>query len=307
MTSPVTTAMVLAAGLGTRMRPLTDTIPKPLVPVGDKPILWHIMKIYAHHGFTNFVLALGHLGWEIKNYFLNHRLMDSDFELRLRGAGAEVKNLSRPDSEDWRIVFAETGAETQTGRRVALCRKYVTGDHFMVTYGDGVADIDLGALTDFALEKDRIGTVTAVTPSSRFGRIEIDAGGDVTAFAEKEDAGGGTINGGFFVFRREFMDIAERHGDVMLAACIFGVGIGGMQTCLPVAWADYFGRKNFGAIRGVVLTIQVTAQAIGPPPKVVPRFSSSSEAVIGGDSSSAETGKPLPSALAVVMMSGTTP
>ena len=212
-----TPVIILCGGQGTRIADVSgDAIPKPLVPVGDKPILWHIMKIYAHHGFTNFVLALGHLGWEIKNYFLNHRLMDSDFELRLRGAEAEVKTLSRPDSEDWRIVFAETGAETQTGRRVALCRKYVTGDHFMVTYGDGVADIDLGARADFALEEDRIGTVTAVTPSSRFGRIEIDGSGDVTAFAEKEDAGGGTINGGFFVFRREFMDIAERHGDVML-------------------------------------------------------------------------------------------
>ncbi len=186
-----TPVIILCGGQGTRIADVSgDAIPKPLVPVGGKPILWHIMKIYAHHGYTNFILALGHLGWEIKNYFLNHRLMDSDFELRLRGGEAEVKMLSRPESEDWRIVFAETGAETQTGQRVALCSKYVTGDHFMVTYGDGVADIDLGALAAFALDKGRIGTVTAVTPSSRFGQIEIGESGDVTAFAEKQDAGG---------------------------------------------------------------------------------------------------------------------
>ncbi len=210
-----TPVIILCGGQGTRIADVSgDAIPKPLVPVGGKPILWHIMKIYAHHGYTNFILALGHLGWEIKNYFLNHRLMDSDFELRTRDG--EVKMLSRPESEDWRIVFAETGAGTQTGQRVAHCSKYVTGDHFMVTYGDGVADIDIGALTDFALDRGRIGTVTAVTPSSRFGQIESGESGDVTAFAEKQDAGGGTINGGFFVFRREFMDIVERHGNVML-------------------------------------------------------------------------------------------
>jgi glucose-1-phosphate cytidylyltransferase len=212
-----TPVIILCGGQGTRIADVSGgAIPKPLVPIGDKPILWHIMKIYAHHGYTNFILALGHLGWEIKNYFLNHRLMDCDFELRLRGPDAEVKVLSRPETDDWRIVFAETGATSQTGKRIALCRKYVETDHFMVTYGDGVADVDISALSAFALDKGRIGTVTSVTPSSRFGTIEISDRDDVLAFAEKEDAGGGNINGGFFVFRREFMDIVESHGDVML-------------------------------------------------------------------------------------------
>ncbi|MFN3943481.1 MAG: sugar phosphate nucleotidyltransferase [Allosphingosinicella sp.] len=212
-----TPVIILCGGEGTRIADVSrDAVPKPLIRIGDKPILWHIMKIYSHFGYRNFILALGHLGWEIKSYFLNHRLMDCDFELVTRGNDVEINVHSRPESNDWRITFAETGAKTQTGRRIALCRKYVTTDHFMVTYGDGVADIDIDALARFAIEKDRIGTVTAVKPSSRFGDIEVNAGGDVTAFAEKQDAGGGTINGGFFVFKREFMDIAERHGDVML-------------------------------------------------------------------------------------------
>jgi glucose-1-phosphate cytidylyltransferase len=212
-----TPVIILCGGEGTRIADVSrDAVPKPLIRIGDKPILWHIMKIYAHFGYTNFIFALGHLGWEIKSYFLNHRLMDCDFELVSHGGTSEVKIHSRPEVADWRIIFAETGAKTQTGRRIAMCRKYVETDRFMATYGDGVADIDIAALGAFALEKDRIGTVTSVTPSSRFGDIEINAEGDVTAFAEKQDAGGGTINGGFFVFKREFMDIAERHGDVML-------------------------------------------------------------------------------------------
>ncbi len=212
-----TPVIILCGGEGTRIADVSrDAVPKPLVRIGDKPILWHIMKIYAHFGYTNFILALGHLGWEIKSYFLNHRLMECDFELVTRGGETEVKVHSRPDTSDWRIVFAETGAATQTGKRIALCRKYVETDHFMATYGDGVADIDVDALAAFALEKGRIGTVTSVTPSSRFGNIEVSGDNDVLAFAEKQDAGGGTINGGFFVFRREFMEIAERHGDVML-------------------------------------------------------------------------------------------
>jgi glucose-1-phosphate cytidylyltransferase len=211
-----TPVIILCGGEGTRIADVSrDAVPKPLIRIGDKPILWHIMKIYAAHGYTNFILALGHLGWEIKNYFLNHQLMDCDFQLSIRNGEPQVKVLSRPERTDFTITFAETGLKTQTGKRIALCRKYVETDHFMATYGDGVADIDIDALTRFALEQDRMGTVTSVTPASRFGNIEVD-GGTVTAFNEKQDAGGGSINGGFFVFKREFFDVAERHGDVML-------------------------------------------------------------------------------------------
>jgi glucose-1-phosphate cytidylyltransferase len=216
MLSKDTPVIILCGGEGTRIADVSrDALPKPLIRIGDRPILWHIMKIYAAHGFTRFVLALGHLSWEIKSYFLNHRLMDCDFRLDMHDGAEDVHVLSRPESPQWSITFAETGAKTQTGQRIARCRRYVDTDHFMVTYGDGVADIDIDALGRFALERGKIGTVTSVTPASRFGNIEV-ADGIVSAFNEKQDAGGGSINGGFFVFKREFMDIVERHGDVML-------------------------------------------------------------------------------------------
>lgn len=216
MMSKNTPVIILCGGEGTRIADVSrDAVPKPLVRIGDKPILWHIMKIYAAHGFTNFVLALGHLGWEIKNYFLNHGLMDCDFRLVLKDGQPHIELLSGPDRTDWTITFVETGRKTQTARRIALCRKYVRTDHFMVTYGDGVADIDIDALARFALEQGKTGTVTSVTPSSRFGNIEI-AEGTVTSFSEKKHAGGGSINGGFFVFRRDFFDVLDRYGDVAL-------------------------------------------------------------------------------------------
>jgi glucose-1-phosphate cytidylyltransferase len=200
-----TPVIILCGGEGSRIADVSgDAIPKPLVRIGQKPILWHIMKIYEAAGFNNFILALGHLGWEIKDYFLNEPLMD-----RI------VETLSAPGRTNWTITFAETGEKTQTGQRIALCRKYITTDYFMATYGDGLADIDLGALTHFALEKNTMGTVTSVTPASRFGNIEI-VEGTVKAFNEKQDAGGGSINGGFFVFKREFLDIVDKHGNVML-------------------------------------------------------------------------------------------
>lgn len=208
--------IILCGGQGTRIADVSgNTIPKPMVRIGEKPILWHIMKIYAAQGFTNFILALGHLGWVIKDYFLNEHLMDSDFRLKRSGTSLEVELLATTGDTNWTITFAETGGTTQTGMRLARCGKYVEDDYFMVTYGDGVADIDIAALVRFAEEQGRIGTVTSVTPASRFGNIEMD-GDIVTGFAEKTNAGGGTINGGFFVFRREFLDIAARHGDVML-------------------------------------------------------------------------------------------
>lgn len=211
--SPV---ILLCGGQGTRIADVSgNTIPKPMVRIGEKPILWHIMKIYASQGYTNFILALGHLGWVIKDYFINEHLMDSDFRLNRTGPEMEIELLSTPGHTPWSIVFAETGPTTQTGLRIARCGKYVNSEYFMATYGDGVADIDLNELTRFAEAKDRIGTVTSVRPASRFGNIET-AGDIVSGFAEKTDAGGGAINGGFFVFKRAFLDVVASHGDVML-------------------------------------------------------------------------------------------
>ena len=211
-----TPVIILCGGQGTRIADVSgNTIPKPLVRIGDKPVLWHIMKIYASQGYENFILALGHLGWAIKDYFLNEHLMDCDFRLTRSGAGLEIEMLDGASETRWNIVFAETGPTTQTGMRLVRCSKYVDTDHFMATYGDGVADIDIGALVRFAEATDRIGTVTSVTPASRFGNIETE-GDIVSGFAEKTNAGGGAINGGFFVFKREFLDMAAKHGDVML-------------------------------------------------------------------------------------------
>ena len=211
-----TPVIILCGGEGSRIADVSrDAVPKPLLRIGDKPILWHIMKIYEAHGFSNFILALGHLGWEIKDYFLNERLMDSDFRMEIDGSERHIEVLGGPAPAKRSIIFAETGDTTQTGERIARCRRYIDGDYFMATYGDGVGDIDVAALGRLAVEQGKIGTVTSVRPSGRFGNIEV-ADGTVTSFAEKPDAGGGSINGGFFVFKRDFLDVAEKYGNVML-------------------------------------------------------------------------------------------
>ena len=211
-----TPVIILCGGEGSRIADVSrDVMPKPLIRIGDKPILWHIMKIYEAHGFSNFILALGHLGWEIKDYFLNEPLMDCDFRLRVREDDRQVEMLSSSAGSNWSITFAETGEKTQTARRIALCRRYVETDYFMATYGDGVGNIDIEALGRFAVERNTIATVTRVTPASRFGNIEV-TNDTVTAFNEKQDAGGGSINGGYFVFKREFLDILDSCGDAPL-------------------------------------------------------------------------------------------
>ena len=211
-----TPVIILCGGEGSRIVDVSrDAVPKPLIRIGNKPILWHIMNIYQAHGFSNFVLALGHLGWEIKDYFLNERLMDCDFRLDVDGDRQHLEVLGAPSRAKRSVTFVETGDRTQTGQRIALCRRYVTTDYFMATYGDGVGNVDVDALGRFAIEQNKIGTVTSVTPASRFGAIET-RDGTVTAFNEKQDAGGGSINGGFFVFKHEFLDIVDRYGDVML-------------------------------------------------------------------------------------------
>src|SRR4051794_17842242 len=184
-----TPVIILCGGEGTRIADVSaDAMPKPLIRIGDKPILWHIMKIYEFHGFHNFILALGHLGWEIKDYFLNERLMECDFRLDVDGDERRVEVLCDPSRTQRSITFAETGEQTQTGERIARCRRYVSGEYFMATYGDGVGDVDIGALAAFAAGSGKIGTVTSVTPASRFGNIEVRDGA-VAAFNEKQDAG----------------------------------------------------------------------------------------------------------------------
>lgn len=201
--------VILCGGQGTRLREETEYRPKPLVEVGGRPVLWHIMRSYAAHGFKDFVLCLGYKGWLIKEYFLNYKAFNCDFTLQM-GFDRAIEYHQRENGqysppEDWRITFVETGLDSMTGSRVKQVAPYLTGDNFMLTYGDGVADVDISALRDFHRAHGKIGTVTAVSASSRFGELAIDGDNTVQRFAEKP-VGGSMINGGFFVFQRKFLD-----------------------------------------------------------------------------------------------------
>jgi len=191
-------AVILCGGQGTRIRDANELLPKPLLPIGVKPVVWHIMKGYASHGVQDFVLCLGYKGWLMKEFFLNYRAMTADVRVRL-GRDASVELLGG-SAENWCVTLAETGDATQTGGRVAAIRRYVEQDgHFGVTYGDGVADVDVTKLVAFHKSHGRVATVTAVRPPGRFGEMVL-AGAVVREFNEKPQVADGFINGGFFVF-----------------------------------------------------------------------------------------------------------
>jgi len=192
-------AVILCGGLGTRIRDASEMIPKPLLPIGDKPIVWHIMKTYACQGVSDFVLCLGYKGWLIKEYFLNYRAMTGDVALNL-SRPHEVELVQARDVDDWRVILAETGEATQTGGRLTAVRRYLEGDDLcLVTYGDGVADIDIGALVAFHRAHGKVATVTAVRPPGRYGEIRV-LDGLVREFREKPQTTEGYISGGYFVF-----------------------------------------------------------------------------------------------------------
>jgi len=198
--------VILCGGKGTRLREKTEMIPKPMVSIGGRPILWHIMKSYAHFGFNDFVLALGYKSEIIKQYFLNYRAMSSDFILDL-GKNADIQYQEETPVENWKITFADTGEESMTGSRVARVHKYIQDDSFLLTYGDGVADIDLNQLVSFHKTHGKIGTVCGVHMPSRFGKLVINTENClVEKFTEKplESGTADYINGGFFMFNREF-------------------------------------------------------------------------------------------------------
>jgi glucose-1-phosphate cytidylyltransferase len=201
--SPVQ-AVILCGGLGTRLAEETEVRPKPMVEIGGRPILWHIMKLYAHFGIMDFILCLGYKGDMIRDYFLNYSAMNSD--IRVHIGDRRVEHLEPFHAEEkWRVLLAETGLSTQTGGRIHRASKYVEGDEFMVTYGDGVADVDLRALQEFHRKQGKLATVTAVRPASRFGELHIR--GDLAEdFREKPQLDEGWINGGFFVFSRKALD-----------------------------------------------------------------------------------------------------
>jgi len=196
--------VILCGGQGTRIRDVADDIPKPMIPIGGRPILWHIMKGYARHGITDFVLCLGYRSGVIKRYFLDYHLAGADFTFHL-GNPEEVQVHSPVPEENWRITLSETGLDAMTGCRVKRIEKYIADDTFLLTYGDGVADVDVRQLLRFHEAHGKIGTMTAVQAPGRFGEVELD-GSQVVEFTEKPLVARGYINGGFFVFNRRIFD-----------------------------------------------------------------------------------------------------
>lgn len=205
--------VILCGGFGTRLREETETRPKPMVEIGGKPILWHIMKTFAHHGFKDFVLCLGYKGEVIKNYFLNYEQLNNDFTIELGTGKVEVHSLH--DEEGWRVTLVDTGLNAMTGARAKRVEKYVDGDHFILTYGDGVTDLDINELLQFHQSSGKIGTVTGVSPPSHYGELGI-AGDQVVSFREKPRSQGSFISGGYFVLNREFFNyLSDDEGCVL--------------------------------------------------------------------------------------------
>jgi len=194
--------VILCGGRGTRLREETEFKPKPMVEVGGRPLLWHIMHVYAHYGFREFVLCLGYKGHMIKEYFLNYEAMNNDFTVHL-GNRNNVRVHGTHLENDWVVTLADTGEDSMTGTRVKKIEKYVDGEDFMLTYGDGLANVNIGKLLAFHRSHGKVGTVTGVHPVSRFGELMIKDKA-VVNFNEKPQLKAGLINGGFFVFKRRF-------------------------------------------------------------------------------------------------------
>lgn len=198
--------VILCGGKGSRLREETEYRPKPMVPIGGRPILWHIMKLYAHHGHRDFVLCLGYKGDMIRDYFRNYLWQTGAVTLTL-GQTPTVEFHDRHDEEDWRVTLADTGEETMTAGRIKRIERFIGDDaDFLLTYGDGVGDVDIGAAIAFHRSHGKALTVTAVHPPGRFGEMGLAAGDRVSEFNEKPQAEGGWINGGFFVANRRVFE-----------------------------------------------------------------------------------------------------
>ena len=203
--------VILAGGFGTRLAEYTEVIPKPMVKVGGKPIIWHIMKRYAKFGHTDFFLALGYKAELIKDYFLNYRVLNSDFTVNLIDGSVEA---IKSDKVDWKITLVDTGLSAMTGGRVKKMGPFVGDETFMLTYGDGLADIDVNKLLDFHRSHGKMVTMTAVRPSARFGEIDLE-GNLVKNFEEKPQMHDGWINGGFFVIEPAFLSLIESESTLL--------------------------------------------------------------------------------------------
>lgn len=196
---------ILAGGFGTRLSEETTHIPKPMVEIGEKPILWHIMKIYSNYGYNDFVIMLGYKGYVIKEYFANLFLHQSDVSIDLKKNKIEILNSN---SEPWRVKLIDTGLNVMTGARVKRIEKYIDEDQFMLTYGDGVCDVDINKLVNFHNKEKRIGTLTAVQPEGRFGALKVENNA-IKSFSEKPKGDQMWINGGFFVLNKDVFDYID--------------------------------------------------------------------------------------------------
>ena len=203
--------VILAGGFGTRLSEYTESIPKPMVTVGERPILWHIMKTYASFGHTDFYLALGYKAEVIKEYFLHYRSLNADFTVDL--ANGEIQS-HQIDEIDWKVTLVQTGLESMTGGRVKRMEQYVGDSSFLLTYGDGLSNVNIDELIEFHRSHGKMITVSAVHPGARFGELEID-GDVVRSFKEKPQTKKGWINGGYFVIEPEFFDLIDDDSSIL--------------------------------------------------------------------------------------------
>lgn len=207
--------VILCGGYGTRIRSVAEDIPKPMIPIGEYPILWHIMKYYASMGHNEFILCLGYKSSVIKDYFLNYEIHTTDFSITL-GEKDSLKIHNNHSEADWKITFAETGLDAMTGARIKKIKKYIDSDEtFMLTYGDGLSNININELVSFHKNHNKILTLTGVRPAGRFGEIRSEPDGQITEFNEKPQATGGRINGGFFVCNYALFDNIDDGDDVV--------------------------------------------------------------------------------------------
>ena len=203
-------AVILAGGYGTRLEEETVVKPKPMIEIGGRPILWHIMKTYSHYGITDFVICLGYKGYVIKEYFANYFMHSSDLTIDIQNNTVDIHSVH---SEPWKITLVDTGEKSMTGGRIKRIEKYVD-DTFLMTYGDGVSDIDITKLINFHKNSKTVATLTAVQPMGRFGTLEIQSD-KITKFVEKPSGDNSWINGGYFVFEKSFFDYLDGDDTVL--------------------------------------------------------------------------------------------
>ena len=199
--------VILCGGKGTRISEYSSLIPKPMLKINNKPILWHIMNIYSKFGYNDFILPLGYKGEVIKDFFLNYKKFSNNFRLELGSGKVEFLNKN---NEDWKITFIDTGDDTLTGERLLKIKKHIDGDNFLLTYGDGISDINISNLVKFHKKNNKIITMTAVRPNTRFGDVKI-SGNTITSFKEKPQLNEGWINGGFFLINKKFLNLIKKN------------------------------------------------------------------------------------------------